>query len=738
MGYKAGRDCVTPGVPPWGAAILAARNLLWPQPAAATLFGRQITRRRFRVSSFPRRFKVTCFLAPILLTAAGLALAQSDPEQVGAILGEEVIPPNVAVFQLREYILNRVAKPPVATSAREWTAEAARLRRHLLDDVAFHGWPKDWVNAPTKFEDLGAIEGGKGYRLRKLRYEIVPGFQSVAILYEPENLHGKVPAILNVNGHVGPPGKAIEYKQKRCINFAQHGILALSLEWFNFGELAEEGNSHWFGAHLDLAGMNALGLFLLEMRRGLDYLDDHPNVDRDRLGVTGLSGGGWQTLVLSALDERVKVTVPVAGYSSLLAKLEVREHGDLGDLEQNSTDMLQGIDYPHLTAMIAPRPALLIHNAEDDCCFRGPIVKFLNFDAVRPIFRLYGKEGEFEWYENRDPSTHNYLLDNRERAYRFFSRHFGMPALEREVPAGQDLKSYDELVVGLPKDNLTILGLARKVAGEITRGPVPSGAAAQSEWAAAGREKLRAVVRYQPLDLLNRGRLWTVANTKNKGVESKSYIFQMVPKRAETVRESDASAGLTAIGVWLKGIATSPSAPATVVLNDKGRKAAAAQVSDRLNRDEQVLALDLLFTGDAWKNASAWEDNNPASLAEVLDGIGERPLGLEAGQLLEIAHWFRNVAGVPKVRLEATGIRDQVIATVDAALEPDLFSEVVVHEGMPSLNFLLEAPVTFENTPDLFCLDLYKEFDLDRLAAMAAPAKVTVERYVKIPKKKAE
>ena len=88
------------------------------------------------------------------------------------------------------------------------------------------------------------------------------------------------------------------------------------------------------------------------------------------------------------------------------------------------------------------------------------------------------------------------------------------------------------------------------------------------------------------------------------------------------------------------------------------------------------------------------------------------------------------------MRLEATGIRDQVIATVAAALEPDLFSEVVVHEGMPSLNFLLEEPVTFENAPDLFCLDLLKDFDLDRLAAISAPAKVRVERYVEVPKKK--
>src|SRR5205814_3315811 len=326
-------------------------------------------------------FRRLCLLflpLPTFVFAAGYVFGQSDPDEIGQVLGEEILAPSVAVHQVKSYILSRVAPPPTVTNAPQWTEEEKRLRQHLLQDVVFHGWPDEWVNTPPKFEDLGVIEGGAGYRLRKLRYEIVPGFQSVAILYEPEHLHGKVPAILNVNGHVGPPGKAVEYKQKRCINFAKHGILALNVEWFNFGELAEEGNAHWFGAHLDLVGMNALGLFLLEMRRGLDYLYDHPNVDRDRLGVTGLSGGGRQMLVLSALDERVKVAVPVAGYSSLLAKLEVREPGDLGDLEQNSTDMLQGIDYPHLTAMIAPRTALLIHNAEDDCCFRGPTGKPLH------------------------------------------------------------------------------------------------------------------------------------------------------------------------------------------------------------------------------------------------------------------------------------------------------------------------------------------------------------------------
>src|SRR4029077_21228929 len=103
-----------------------------------------------------------------------------------------------------------------------------------------------------------------------------------------------------------------------------------------------EGNQHSYAAHLDLVGANGLGIFLLEMRRGLDYLYGHPSVDRTRLGVTGLSGGGWQTILLSSLDDRVKVAVPVAGLSSVATKVEARKYGDLGDLEQNGTDLLFG------------------------------------------------------------------------------------------------------------------------------------------------------------------------------------------------------------------------------------------------------------------------------------------------------------------------------------------------------------------------------------------------------------
>ena len=193
------------------------------------------------------------------------------------------------------------------------------------------------------------MQSGQGYSMRKLRFEIVPGFETTGILYEPEKTSGKAPAILNVNGH-DPKGKAAEYKQKRCINFAKRGIFALSLEWPGFGELSEAENAHDFGAHLDLVGANALGLFYLAMRKGLDYLAEHPKVDPRRLGVTGLSGGGWQTIVLGALDERVTVAAEVAGFGSLQSNIS--RPIDTDEVEEDPTDLTDGQDYTAMSGTL--------------------------------------------------------------------------------------------------------------------------------------------------------------------------------------------------------------------------------------------------------------------------------------------------------------------------------------------------------------------------------------------------
>ena len=101
---------------------------------------------------------------------------------------------------------------------------------------------------------------------------------------------------------------------------------------------------------------------------------------------------------------------------------------------------------------------------------------------------------------------------------------------------------------------------------------------------------------------------------------------------------------------------------------------------------------------------------------------GERPLGLEVSHLIALTQWLKQLAGVRTVRLESSGMRNQVVAQVAAALEPSLFSEVVIRDGISTLRLLVDKPVKFSDAPDLFCLDLYKHTDLDRLSMLAQPA----------------
>ena len=90
---------------------------------------------------------------------------------------------------------------------------------------------------------------------------------------------------------------------------------------------------------------------------------------------------------------------------------------------------------------MAPRPTLLVYNAEDDCCFRAGMVKpVVEPPARKPIFELYGKEADLAYHENRDPGTHNYQLDNREEAYHFFSRVFRRARDATDSPGG-DLRA---------------------------------------------------------------------------------------------------------------------------------------------------------------------------------------------------------------------------------------------------------------------------------------------------------
>ena len=656
------------------------------------------------------------FAASLFLLGGTLALAQTVPGTVHQFLPERLQPADVVTYQMQQFLMSRVPVLLHPASAEQWTTQAQQIRDRVLNDVIYHGWPKEWIDSPTHFEDMGTVPvpTGAGYRAEKFRYEVVPGFYATAVLYEPANLQGKVPAVLDVLGHYGT-GKAMPFQQKLCINEALRGMIALSLELLDEGELKLDGNQHYFGSDLDLVGVSGVGLFYLAMRRGLDFLYDDPHVDRSRIAMTGQSGGGWQTLLLSALDTRVKVVVPVAGFTSLQGRLE-RVPGEPGDYEQIAPDLLNGQGYQTFAAMLAPRPTLETNNAEDSCCFRAPLVKPYIYDAIKPFFALYGKGDAFSFHADSEVLAHNYGHDDRQQTYRFLDKWFDLPDKPDEIPVGQDLNTYDQLAAGLPANNLTMLGLARQFASKLQHQAIPATVAERQDWAQSERTKLGKVVHYEPVTVAHP---WYMTDTDHNTVKSISFRFAL-------------SNGLSATGVWVKSDWAPDGAPMTVIINDGGREAVDKEmwnnypeVGYAVEGGNQVLVLSLLFTGDGSPGGG-----DAARFAYMMNAVGTPPLGLEAAQLIGITQWAQQHWRPSRVTLESSGYRMQVVSLVAGALEPKVFAKISIHQGMHSLSYILDAAVSSGRVPDMFCRDLYKDFDLNMLTAMANPTAVTESDYV--------
>src|SRR5262245_24483634 len=406
-------------------------------------------------------------IVPLLLWM--LPLHASDLEAIQAWLRRPIIDTNLPMSEVQAYTESRVPLMPHVRTARQWAEHAERMRRETLERVVLRGEAAKWQREKTKVEWLETIEGGPGYSIRKLRYEAVPGLWIPALLYVPDALSGKVPVVMNVNGHEGV-GKAVSYKQIRCINLVKRGMLVLNPEWIGMGQLRAPGYQHYRMNQLDLCGTSGLAPFYLAMKRGLDVLLALKNADPERVAVSGRSGGGWQTIFISALDTRVKLCNPVAGYSSF--RTRARFLSDLGDSEQTPCDLATVVDYAHLTAMMAPRPTLLTYNAKDECCFEAGYALPPLLKAAEPYFKLFDKEKNLRSHVNKDPGTHNYEKDNREALYRMIGDHWfaGDKNYDaKEIDCDKEVKSKEDLGVELPKKNADFNTLALDLAKSLPR-----------------------------------------------------------------------------------------------------------------------------------------------------------------------------------------------------------------------------------------------------------------------------
>ncbi|HEY3968805.1 MAG TPA: acetylxylan esterase, partial [Planctomycetaceae bacterium] len=382
-----------------------------------------------------RRF---LYILTVSLPAVSPAIARADSKaDVKKLLSRVLLDTDQTLIETQKFSAGKIPPLPAATNITDWEKAAKSIRTQTLLKTVYRGEASKWRDTPLKVEWLETIPGGPGYKVKKLRYEAVPGLWIPALLYEPENLAGKAPVFLNVNGH-DPIGKAVDYKQMRCINQAKRGIIALNPEWFGMGQLRTDGYAHGRMNQIDLCGTSGLAPFYLSMKRGLDVLLTHEHADPTRVGVAGLSGGGWQTIVISALDTRVTLANPVAGYSSFITR--GTEFSDLGDSEQTPVDLALTADYSHLTALMAPRPTLLTYNLNDNCCFKADHALPPLLAAGRPFFQLYGKNDNLRYHVNAEPGDHNFLKENREALYQMIGLHFfpdDKSFNPREIPSSE-------------------------------------------------------------------------------------------------------------------------------------------------------------------------------------------------------------------------------------------------------------------------------------------------------------
>lgn len=589
---------------------------------------------------------------------------------------------------------------PEFTNAAEWQTYADMTRAAVLDRVVFRGEAaQQWRSAATRVEFVETIPGGPGYRIDKYRIEVLPGLWIPALLYLPDAVVNRTdssrrfPVFLQVNGH-DSVGKAADYKQSRCIHLARNGVVSLNLEWFGMGQLALPGYGHGRLNQLDLCGVSGLAPFYLAMSRGIDFLLAQEYADPARVGVAGLSGGGWQTILISSLDTRVTLCNPVAGYSSFLTRID--HFSDLGDSEQTPVDLGVTADYAQLTRLLAPRAALLTYNDKDNCCFASghalpPLVQ-----AASPIYQLLGADSRLRMHVNSEPGTHNFLIDNRQALYRmirdqwFAGNEDEFRSTEAELTT--EIKTKEELFVALPEVNQTFVTLAADLAKSLPRSAAGAAASPTEDWKKQRRQRLQEVTQFQR---------WKP--------EGQQHSMALVGQRTVLYWQVRLGADWT---VPVVEISPEQAQKAVLLVADGGRGTSGEVVEQLLNEGYRVFVLDPFGIGESQIRERAYLWNL------MISTIGKRPLGIQAGQVVSTAAWICESRNVPSLSLMTVGPRSSVIGLVAAALTEQPFENLHQREPLTSLKTLLSEQASFEQTPELFCFGLLEQFDIPELHSL--------------------
>lgn len=302
------------------------------------------------------------------------------------------------------------------TSPEEWNKRATAVRSHFLKTVGWERLPQKTPLNPL----MGEVREYDGYTVQNIAFESLPGVYVTGSLYRPQGTRGKIPGIISPHGHGTTPGKVGRYhpqSQKRFATLARMGAMVWAYDMVGYGEMEEIG---WEHKHPDV-----LKLQLWNSIRGVDFLISMGS-DPERIGATGESGGGTQTFMLTAVDERIAVAAPVVMVSAHFFGGCVCESGmPVHKGEKYQTNNVE------ITALTAPRPLLLV-SVGNDWTSNTPEVEY---PYLQYIYSLMDKA---DLVENVHlPDDHHGYDDNKRKAvYPFMAKHLSLDLSQGLHPDG--------------------------------------------------------------------------------------------------------------------------------------------------------------------------------------------------------------------------------------------------------------------------------------------------------------
>ena len=465
-------------------------------------------------------------------------------------------------------------------SKEEWNARAKSLRQQILMSSGL--WPAP-EKAPLNPHIFGRIER-RDYSIEKVYFESYPGFYVTGNLYRPVGKQGPFPGILMPHGHweygrlenselCSIPG--------RGINLARQGYVSFAYDMVGYNDSRQVEDHRFISQPLSLWGIGPLGLQLWNSIRSADFLETLPDVDKQRLACTGASGGGTQTFLLTAVDDRIQVSAPVNMISHYMQG---------GCVCENSPNLRLDTDNMEISALMAPRPMLMV-SAAGDWTRDTPRIEF---PAIQNVYRLFGAEDKVRTVQFVAP--HNFNRSSREAVYGWFGEWLS----GRQKEATPEEKAF---TLEPPSDLLVFYG----------RG-LPEGAKTQSaliEYLKESAEKQTLALK--PRDAASLGAFKKVMGAAFQQAIAARYpapktVWTAVPEGAVIGSSRDFWIGRRNEGDRVPTRLWAPrrkqqSLTATLLVHPNGRTVFEATtgsiVASLLQRGHLVLAVDAFNTGSA-------------------------------------------------------------------------------------------------------------------------------------------